>query len=72
LTLAEQALAQALEEIFATGTHAWPALAAALQSKGIARPSGAREPWTEASLEAELSAINRALDQAYAKHGIGA
>jgi hypothetical protein len=72
LTAAELALARALEDVFAAGTHAFPAVAQALQSKGVVRPSGAAEPWTEASLASELSAINRSLDGAYAQHGIGA
>ena len=72
LTRSEQALAEALEAVFAAGTHAFAEVAVALQSQGVERPSGTSEPWTEASLQAELSAINRSLDDAYAKHGVGA
>ena len=72
LTATEQALAHALEEVFATGVHAFADVASALQAKGLARPSGTNEPWTEAALETELSAINRSLDDAYTRHGIGA
>ena len=72
LTGSEQALALALEEIFATGTHAFSAVASALQSKGVQRPSGAADAWTEAALETELAVINASLDAAYAKDGIGA
>jgi hypothetical protein len=68
----EQGLARALEAVFATGTHDFPAVAAALQASNIARPSGTSEPWTTALLERELAAINAALDAAYIKDGIGA
>jgi hypothetical protein len=72
LTAAEQAFARALEDVFATGTHAFPDVASALQSSGVARPSGSHEPWTESTLASELSAINLSLDDAYLQHGIGA
>jgi hypothetical protein len=72
LTDAERGLATALEAVFAAGTHDFAAVAAALQAKGVARPSGSSEPWTLQSLETELAAINAALDAQYASHGIGA
>jgi hypothetical protein len=72
LSDAEQDLARALEAIFATGTHDFAAVAAALQVSNIARPSGTIEPWTKVLLETELKAINAAFDVAYAKDGIGA
>ncbi len=72
LTAPERALAQALEEVFATGTHHFADVATALQAKGVARPSGTATEWTEATLAAELAAINQSLDAAYAKDGIGA
>ena len=68
----ELALARALEEIFAGGTHAFEQVAAALQDKGVPLPSGSHDAWSESSLERELAAINMALDAAYAKNGIGA
>jgi hypothetical protein len=68
----EMALARALEEIFATGTHDFAAVAHALSARGLARPSGSAEAWTEASLASELATINASLDAAYAKNGIGA
>jgi hypothetical protein len=71
LTGAEQTLAAALEAIFATGTHDFDAVAAALQTKGVARPSGSAEAWTGTGLEQELAAVNAALDAHYARHGIG-
>ena len=72
ITESEAALARALEEVFATGTHEFSAVAAALQTKGVARPSGAAGAWTEAVLASELAAVNASLDAAYAKDGIGA
>ena len=72
LTHEENALAQALEAIFAAGTHSFALVAAALQDKGVQRPSGSREAWNEASLEQELASINAAMDAAYTQNGIGA
>jgi hypothetical protein len=72
LTEPEAALARALEEVFAAGTHEFAAVAAALQAKGVARPSGASGIWTEAILASELAALNASLDAAYAQDGIGA
>lgn len=72
LTPAETALAAALENIFAAGMHDFAAVAAELQTRAIARPSGSREPWTLATLTSELAAVNAALDAAYARDGIGA
>jgi hypothetical protein len=72
LTPAEQALAAALERIFATGTHEFDAVARALEADGVARPSGEAGAWTAAVLERELAGINAGLDAAYAEHGIGA
>jgi len=72
LTDDETALASAIEEIFAVGTHDFAAVAAALQAKNIARPSGVSDAWTEAALFDELKRVNAALDDAYATHGIGA
>jgi hypothetical protein len=72
VTEPEAALARALEEVFATGTHAFAAVAALLQAKGVARPSGATGAWTEAVLASELAALNASLDAAYATDGIGA
>ena len=72
LTPAEAALATALECVFTDGTHDFSAVAAALQAQGVARPSGNTDPWTVAALTSELSAINRTLDDAYARNGIGA
>lgn len=72
LSAAEHHLATALEAIFAAGTHDYAAVSAELQARDVVRPSGSREPWTVASLEAELVTLNASLDAAYAKDGIGA
>jgi hypothetical protein len=69
LTGAEQALAVALEEIFAAGVHEFPVVATLLQERHVERPSGSTEPWSTAALEAELKGINDSLDQAYARGG---
>lgn len=66
LTAAEAALAEALEEIFASGQHALPEVVGLLQKKGVRRPSGATEAWTVGVLEQELAKINASLDEAYA------
>ena len=72
LTAAETALAAALEQIFSQGTHAFDAVAAALQSRGVAPPGGGDGDWTVDLLERELRAINASLDDSYARDGIGA
>ena len=65
-------LAAAMERIYATGEHDYEKVAAALQRDNVARPSGAAGPWSAAVLDDELKRINASLDEAYAKHGIGA
>ena len=72
LTDAERELAQALEAIYAEGIHDFDAVAKELNTRELARPSGDPSPWDRDGLEQELRAINRALDEAYAKNGIGA
>ncbi|MDH7795198.1 MULTISPECIES: recombinase-like helix-turn-helix domain-containing protein [unclassified Beijerinckia] len=66
LTDAEQALAAGLEAIYAAGIHDFEKVTAELNARAIARPSGAREPWSVAALQSELAAINASLDEAYA------
>jgi hypothetical protein len=65
LTAAESRLAAALEEIFGAGIHEFPQVVDALRKRGVARPSGAADPWTLQSLEYELKLINESLDRAY-------
>jgi recombinase-like protein len=62
---AERALADALDVIFGRGEHDFAAVAGSLQSAGIRRPSGGREPWTAQVLDDELKRINASLDEAY-------
>ena len=66
LTASEAALASGLEAIFATGNHDFDHAVHHLQLKGVAKPSGATDAWSVASLHEELRLINDALDAAYA------
>ncbi|WP_310458364.1 recombinase-like helix-turn-helix domain-containing protein [Ruixingdingia sedimenti] len=68
----ESALAEALMEVYRTGTHDPAAVAAALAAQGIVAPLSGRTDWTGALLAEELAAINADLDAAYAEHGYGA
>lgn len=68
----ESALADALMEIYGTGEHDFPAVAAALSARGIVAPGSGRTDWDEALLAEELAAINADLDAAYAESGYGA
>ncbi len=72
LTDSEADFAAALEIVFAAGAHDPSSAAAALQSRGIARPSGSPTPWDADGLQAELLALNAVLDDAYSQNGIGA
>ena len=72
LTESEAAFAAALEAIFAAGTQDFGTVAAELEAREIARPSGAARPWTREQLERELAVINQSLDAAYERDGIGA
>jgi hypothetical protein len=67
LEAAERALADALDVIFGRGEHDFAAVASALQSAGIRRPSGAADPWTAEVLDDELKRINASLDEAYSQ-----
>lgn len=69
---AERAFADALEASFARGTHDFAAVCADLTAAGVAGPITGIVAWTPAALEAELSQLNADLDEAYAKHGLGA
>ncbi len=72
LTEVEEAFARDLEAVFAEGVHDFATVAAQLARRGVRRPSGQTGGWTEATLGDELAALNTALDQAYATHGLGA
>lgn len=72
LSEAEMAFANALERIYETGCHDFEAVAAELNARGAARPSGEAGAWTLEVLEAELKQINASHDAAQAEHGFGA
>jgi len=72
LTADELAFAQALEEIFKSGVGDFDEVARRLAENGVVAPIARHSTWDPALLEAELSAANRSLDQAYARNGIGA
>lgn len=72
LTEVEVAFAEALMAIYATGTHDYPAVAAALADRALPAPMSGRTDWTEALLAEELTAINADLDAAYEANGYGA
>lgn len=71
LSAAERALANALENIFASAEHDFVRVAAALQERGVPRPSGSSDPWTVQTLEAELLKVNESLDRAYEEQSAG-
>lgn len=68
----ELALANALEAVFKDGVEDFAEVARRLKANGVVAPHSRRTDWDIALLEAELSAINRSLDDAYARNGIGA
>jgi hypothetical protein len=68
----EHALAQALESAFKDGVSDFAEVARRLTAAGIVAPSSRRTNWDIALLQSELDQINRSLDDAYARHGIGA
>lgn len=72
LTGEEKALASALEEIFKSGVSDFAEVARRLTSQGIVAPGSSSTNWDLALLASELEAINRSLDDAYARNGIGA
>lgn len=71
LTKDEAAFAVALEAIFASGAHAAPVVALALQERRVKRPSGGVAAWDEAALLQELADLNATLDASYLSNGIG-
>ena len=72
LTPDETALAQALEAIYLSGVSDFAEVARRLTEKAVVAPASLKTAWDTGLLEAELNAINRSLDEAYARHGIGA
>ena len=69
LTPAEEALASALEAQFRTGDHDLGKMVEVLNASHVVRPSGKAGMWTEQVFEAELAAINQALDVAELARG---
>jgi hypothetical protein len=67
LSDAEAKLAEALEQIFASGRHDFAEVAAGLRELRVPRPSGASDPWSVEALESELRLINASLDDAYTR-----
>lgn len=72
ITPEEAALASALEAIFKAGVSDFSEVAGRLKAQAVVAPISRRTDWDTDLLEAELSAINRSLDDAYARNGIGA
>ncbi|WP_336069483.1 recombinase-like helix-turn-helix domain-containing protein [Nitratireductor rhodophyticola] len=68
----ENALADALMTIYATGEHDFSMVARQLAEKNVVAPRSGRTDWTEALLAEELQATNRELDAAYEASGYGA
>lgn len=71
LSPAEEALADALMEIYTAGASGGEAVAAALAKKGVRSPSSGSTDWTAEILTQELAALNADLDRAYAENGFG-
>ena len=71
LTPAEEALADALMEVYSGGAVGPDAVAAALAQKGIASPMSGSTDWTGERVASELAALNADLDQAYQDNGFG-
>ncbi|TDK41137.1 recombinase-like helix-turn-helix domain-containing protein [Antarcticimicrobium luteum] len=72
LSAEEATLAEALMDIYGSGTHDFSAVASALADKKVTAPISGRTDWTEALLAEELTAINADLDAAYEANGYGA
>lgn len=71
LSPAEEALADALMEVYTAGALGVEAVAAALAQKGVRSPSSGSTDWTAETLSQELAALNANLDRAYAENGFG-
>lgn len=71
LTPEEDALADALMEIYATGISGADAVAVALTERGVRCPSSGKSDWTAQSTARELADLNSNLDAAYEESGFG-
>lgn len=67
----EEALADALMEIYAAGAIGRNAIAAALTLRGVVSPISGTSDWTADSLAEALAALNSDLDNAYNQNGFG-
>lgn len=65
----ETAFADALEDIYASGAQDFEAVARQLSERGVRAPRSRETLWTVALLQAELSAVNASLDDAYETGG---
>lgn len=72
LSAEETALAHALEAIFKDGVADFTEVARRLTAARVVAPASHGTQWDVALLTAELETLNRSLDDAYARHGIGA
>lgn len=72
LTAEEAALARALEAIYVAGVTDFSEVARRLAAEGIVAPASRRTDWTLDLLRQELDTLNASLDDAYARHGLGA
>jgi hypothetical protein len=68
----EQEFADALEEIFKSGTHDMNEVALKLSDAGITSPLDGKTDWTNATLQKVLETINASLDEAHQENGYGA
>ena len=71
LSEAEEVLADALMDIYASGVTGADAVARALAEKGVASPISGNTSWTAESVAADLAALNADLDEAYSQNGVG-
>ena len=65
----EEALADALMQIYADGIHDPDAVADSLNRLGVPLASGKATTWTATLLKSELQALNAEFDEAYEKSG---
>lgn len=72
LSQTEDNFAEALMAIYAEGVTGEAALAEALVTRNVIRPSSGKSDWTAETLATELNALNADLDAAYQKNGFGA
>ena len=72
LSVEETALAAALEAIFKDGVADFTEVARRLSAAAVVAPASHTTQWDLALLTAELETLNQSLDDAYARHGIGA